>query len=83
MCRKFAILVSICHQPYTISRYKIGDCFFTLPVSEAQELISKSTDRIDQNVTKLESSLGRVRDEMQELKVALYSRFGRSINLEI
>jgi prefoldin subunit 4 len=70
-------LTSLCN------RYKIGDCFFTLLVPEVQELISKSTEKIEQDVTELETKLGHLRDEMQHLKVALYSRFGRSINLEI
>jgi len=64
-------------------RYKIGDSFFTLPVSQAQELISKSTDKIDQRVAKLESQASTLREEMEQLKVVLYARFGRSINLEI
>ena len=46
-------------------------------------MISKSTERIEEDVSKLEATVGGLRDEMQELKVALYARFGRSINLEI
>lgn len=62
--------------------YKIGDAFVSLPLPEVQEMLSASTDRIDQDVSALEEKLGGVREEMQELKVALYARFGRSINLE-
>jgi len=62
--------------------YKIGDTFVSLPVSEVQELLSSSTEKIDEEVTKLEGSLSEVREEMEQLKVALYARFGRSINLE-
>ncbi|WPH03352.1 Putative prefoldin subunit 4 [Acrodontium crateriforme] len=62
--------------------YKIGDSFFQLPVSEVQELLSASVDRIDSEVTAAEEQLGTLREEMQELKTALYGRFGRSINLE-
>lgn len=53
-----------------------------LPVSEVQALLSSSTEKIDEEVTKLEESLSGVREEMEQLKVALYARFGRSINLE-
>ncbi|PKY09098.1 Prefoldin, subunit 4 [Aspergillus campestris IBT 28561] len=63
--------------------YKIGDTFFQLPLAEAQSLLSTSTETIDSEVAKMEESLGEVRDELQELKVALYARFGRSINLEV
>jgi prefoldin subunit 4 len=53
-----------------------------LPLEEAQALLSSSTEEIDSEVAKLEQTLGELRDEMQQLKVALYARFGRSINLE-
>ena len=62
--------------------YKIGDSFFQLPLSDAQGMLSASTEKIDADVTKLEDSISELREEMQQLKVALYARFGRSINLE-
>ncbi|KAK3654444.1 hypothetical protein LTR56_004074 [Elasticomyces elasticus] len=62
--------------------YRIGDSFFSLPVSEVQGLLSSSVEKIDTNVGSLEAKLSELRDEMQELKTALYGRFGRSINLE-
>ncbi|KAA8651575.1 hypothetical protein EYZ11_010527 [Aspergillus tanneri] len=62
--------------------YKIGDSFFQLPLEEAQTLLATSTEQIDSEVSSLEDNLGDLRDEMQQLKVALYARFGRSINLE-
>ncbi|KAK5143962.1 hypothetical protein LTR32_004018 [Rachicladosporium monterosium] len=62
--------------------YRIGDSFFSLPVSEVQDLLSSSVERINGNVESLEEKLSGLRDEMRELKAALYGRFGRSINLE-
>ncbi|KAL1962407.1 hypothetical protein VTN77DRAFT_9746 [Rasamsonia byssochlamydoides] len=62
--------------------YKIGDSFVHLPLSEAQSLLAASTEEIDGEVTRLEESLSDLREELQQLKVALYARFGRSINLE-
>ncbi|GAD94304.1 prefoldin subunit 4 [Paecilomyces variotii No. 5] len=62
--------------------YKIGDSFVSLPLPEAQSLLATSTEKIEEEVSKLEESLGEIRDELQQLKVALYARFGRSINLE-
>lgn len=64
------------------ARYKIGDSFISLPQSQALELLAASQDDIDRDVSALEQRLQRVRGEMKELKVALYARFGRSINLE-
>jgi len=54
-----------------------------LPVSEVQELLSSSIERVDQEVSVLEERMGTLKEEMQTLKVALYARFGRSINLEM
>ena len=53
-----------------------------LPLEQAQSMLASSTEQIDSEVSKLEDTLGELRDEMQQLKVALYARFGRSINLE-
>lgn len=63
-------------------RYKIGDSFFSLPVPEVQELLASSVEKIDGEVATLEEKTSELQDEMQDLKTELYSRFGRSINLE-
>lgn len=54
----------------------------SLPQPEVLELLEASTKDIDKEVTSLEEKLEGVQEEMQELKVSLYARFGRSINLE-
>lgn len=54
----------------------------SLPLEEVQELLSTSMEQIDKDVSTVEERLGEIRDEMEELKVALYARFGRNINLE-
>ncbi|KAI0153215.1 Prefoldin subunit-domain-containing protein [Xylariaceae sp. FL1272] len=62
--------------------YKIGDSFFHIPLPQAQEMLAESTSRIEDEVSQLEERMSTTKDEMQELKVQLYARFGRSINLE-
>jgi prefoldin subunit 4 len=64
------------------SSYKIGDSFISLPLPEVQEMLSTNTTKIEEEVAALEEKLATVREEMSELKVELYARFGRSINLE-
>lgn len=64
------------------ARYKIGDSFVLLPLPEVQELLSASVERINEEVSAVEARLDGMREEMQQLKAALYGRFGRSINLE-
>lgn len=62
--------------------YKIGDSFVSLPLSEVQEMLASSTEKIDESVSAVEGKLSTVREEMEQLKVELYARFGKSINLE-
>ncbi|EPQ64084.1 Subunit of the heterohexameric cochaperone prefoldin complex [Blumeria graminis f. sp. tritici 96224] len=62
--------------------YKIGDFFVSLPLPEVQELLSTSTSRVEEEVNEVELKLDSIRSEMRELKIQLYARFGRSINLE-
>ncbi|TVY43874.1 Prefoldin subunit [Lachnellula subtilissima] len=66
----------------TCARYKIGDSFVSLPLPEVQEMLSTSTAKIEEEVSALEEKLGTIKDEQNDLKVELYARFGRSINLE-
>lgn len=63
-------------------RYKIGDAFFHVSLEQAQEMLATSTSNIEEEVSALEDKMGTVKDEMTQLKVELYARFGRSINLE-
>jgi prefoldin subunit 4 len=45
-------------------------------------MLASSTTKIEEDVTALEEQLGTIREDMTQLKVELYARFGRSINLE-
>ena len=62
--------------------YKIGDTFISLPLPEVQELLASSTSKIEESVSAVEDRLVSIREEMESLKVDLYARFGKSINLE-
>lgn len=62
--------------------YKIGDAFIMLPLPEVQDLLTKATTKIEKSVSTTEGKLSEIRDEMESLKVDLYARFGKSINLE-
>ncbi|KAI4139661.1 MAG: hypothetical protein LQ341_004134 [Variospora aurantia] len=62
--------------------YKLGDAFIMLPLPDVQELLAKGTDKIEQSVSATEQKLSSIREEMDSLKVDLYARFGKSINLE-
>lgn len=71
--------------PLTIpvsNSYRIGDSFFHVTVAQAQEMLATSTTKYEEDVSQLEDKLSSAREEMTQLKVELYARFGRSINLE-
>lgn len=45
-------------------------------------MLASSVTKIEEEVSQIEEKLGGIREEMQQLKVSLYARFGKSINLE-
>jgi prefoldin subunit 4 len=45
-------------------------------------MLTASTTKIEEEVAEVEEKLSTTREEMSQLKVNLYARFGRSINLE-
>jgi prefoldin subunit 4 len=45
-------------------------------------MLATSTAQIEEEVSELEDKIGTTKEEMQQLKIELYARFGRSINLE-
>ncbi|CEJ79903.1 Putative Gim complex component GIM3-like protein [[Torrubiella] hemipterigena] len=63
-------------------QYKIGDAFFHLPLEQAQEMLSTAVSRLEEDFSALEEKQRSVQDQMQSLKVDLYARFGKQINLE-
>ncbi|RBR13648.1 uncharacterized protein FIESC28_08100 [Fusarium coffeatum] len=63
-------------------QYKIGDAFFHVSVEQAQEMLEKATETLEEESTSLEEKLSFIREEMTKLKVDLYARFGKQINLE-
>ncbi|KAK2016318.1 prefoldin subunit [Colletotrichum eremochloae] len=62
--------------------YKIGDAYFHVPQPQAIEMLEQASAKIEEDVEGLESKLETIKEEMTQLKVELYARFGKSINLE-
>ena len=63
--------------------YKIGDAFIHLPLPEVQAMLEASTVEIDKEIEVIEAKLEGGREEMDRLKVGLYAKFGKAINLEV
>jgi len=63
--------------------YKIGDSFLHLPLEEVQGLLEKSTERIEAEVAEIEERIEANAYTMDGLKVKLYAKFGKAINLDV
>jgi len=63
--------------------YKIGDAFVNLPLPEVRKRLESSADELDTEIEKLEGQMETAREEREELKVGLYAKFGKAINLEV
>ncbi|KAF3933540.1 hypothetical protein ABW19_dt0200776 [Dactylella cylindrospora] len=62
--------------------YKIGDAFVWLKVEEVREMLEKEGKELEGEIEELEGRIRGEKERMEELKVVLYAKFGRSINLE-
>ena len=63
-------------------RYKIGDAFILLPLSEVQSRLEQETSQLTEEVEELRNQLDSMNGKMQQLKTILYGKFGTAINLE-
>ncbi|KAG2073991.1 Prefoldin, subunit 4 [Suillus decipiens] len=62
--------------------YKIGESFLHLPQPRAMKRLEKDQAVLSAQVLDLSASAEQCEKEMKELKVTLYARFGRAINLD-
>lgn len=63
-------------------RYKVGEAFLHMPLARALKRLEKDQASIDQRITALAASAEECEAGMKELKVLLYAKFGRAINLD-
>ncbi|KAH7925623.1 Prefoldin, subunit 4 [Leucogyrophana mollusca] len=62
--------------------YKIGESFLHLPHSLALARLESDTAALTTNLAALAASADACDADMNSLKVALYAKFGRAINLD-
>ncbi|KAG1767387.1 Prefoldin subunit 4 [Suillus occidentalis] len=62
--------------------YKIGESFLHLPQPRAMKRLEKDQAVLSAQVLELSAGAEQCEKEMKELKVTLYARFGRAINLD-
>ena len=61
---------------------QMGDCFFEVGEDEATEFTEEQTEKLQDKIDALSVEEGEIVKEQAKLKVVLYGRFGKSINLE-
>ncbi|EGF84452.1 hypothetical protein BATDEDRAFT_9048, partial [Batrachochytrium dendrobatidis JAM81] len=63
-------------------KYKIGDAYISLSLTDAQSRIESEQTVLDQELKTLGANVGSIQSEMIKLKALLYAKFGKSINLD-
>lgn len=64
------------------SRYRVGEAFVHLRHSQAMKRLEKGQGELDSELSKLKDKAEECEKEMKNLKVVLYAKFGRAINLD-
>jgi prefoldin subunit 4 len=64
------------------TRFVVGGCFIHLENDDAEERLQSATDKTKEEIEQHEAELEELEGKMSKLKAVLYSKFGKSINLE-
>ncbi|WVQ99524.1 hypothetical protein IAU59_006660 [Kwoniella sp. CBS 9459] len=62
--------------------YKMGESFFHLTLKAARKQLKADLKRYEAEIEGLEGKKGECESGMKDLKVQLYAKFGKQINLE-
>ena len=62
--------------------FMLGGAFFEVSEEEATEMCENSAEKMQRTFDALDDEEDDITEQQKELKTLLYSRFGKSINLE-
>jgi prefoldin subunit 4 len=62
--------------------YQIGEVFFQVSSSKAQEYVEEDKKSTEEEMVNLRKDVDQVAEAMKDLKAKLYAKFGDNINLE-
>lgn len=65
-----------------LSRYKIGETFVRIPFNRAKKLLASEQGVAAKEIERIQNQLEEHAEEMKQLKIALYGKFGTQINLD-
>lgn len=63
-------------------RYKIGETFLHMPHTRALKRLERDQQEADQQFMQIAGQVEEIESQMKALKVVLYAKFGKAINLE-
>ena len=64
-------------------RYRVGEAFLHIPLSIAKKHLTQDQGSLDAEIAKLRDGTEDCEKTMKELKVTLYAKFGKAINLDL
>ena len=62
--------------------YRLGDAFFMFTSEQAKEMLHRDLKQLKTQQLKRKDEVEKMKAEMKDLKKALYTRFGKAIQLE-
>ncbi|KAK7692404.1 hypothetical protein QCA50_004029 [Cerrena zonata] len=62
--------------------YRVGESFIHLPHSRAMKRLEKDKTDLDEELSQVSLKVEECETEMKQLKVVLYAKFGKAINLD-
>ena len=74
-----------CEQPFVdpnFRRYRVGEAFVHLRHGQAMKRLERDQNDLTRQLDGLKEKTEECEKEMKELKVTLYAKFGRAINLD-
>ena len=61
----------------------MGDAFVHVSLTKAQSLLEKEAEAVDRQISELKDQAEECEKVMGDLKIVLYGKFGKSINLDL
>eukprot|EP00123_Amoebidium_parasiticum_P019587 comp27235_c0_seq1/m.47146 comp27235_c0_seq1/g.47146 ORF comp27235_c0_seq1/g.47146 comp27235_c0_seq1/m.47146 type:complete len:133 (-) comp27235_c0_seq1:476-874(-) len=62
--------------------FRVGEAYIEVTQDEAQEMLEERQQEIDTEVAEIEEKVEGIKATLATLKVELYAKFGKTINLE-
>jgi len=62
--------------------YRVGEAFIHIPLAEAQDMLVQDQKALEAEIDRVQEKADECGQTMKELKVDLYAKFGKAINLD-